>query len=234
MSLSGFTFASELRGPFGGPLPGVEELLARLAPVYLVDLSTGELRSDVSWLRKTSSPVYEMTGLCRLATTGELSAAFPGSPFLLPLPECPFRGEHLGWLLWTLPDLPEDSSDFGMLLGELSWGRSVDLRTGTFFDAMDEYELPLVDVTNKWGFGDGDLLRGDADYEAYVTRQLEAALQDAGVHERPTSPDTFATLHNGYRLLDFSEETLHRLEGRTVKLWARHPFLVRPGYFFGT
>ena len=42
MSLSDFTFSSELRAPSSGPPPPVGELLARLAPDYLEDLTGGD------------------------------------------------------------------------------------------------------------------------------------------------------------------------------------------------
>ncbi|MCP3142274.1 hypothetical protein [Pyxidicoccus xibeiensis] len=234
MSLVGFSFASELRGPSDGLRPAPAALLARLRPHHDIDLTAGEIRSDVARTRALREPAYEVTGLCRLATTDELAAAFPGAAFLDPLPPCPFRGEHLGWLLWVVPDIPDESSLLGMRLAELSLGRSVDLRNGRFFDAMVESELPLADVVNKWGFGDGDLLLGDRDHEAYVSRRLEEALRHAGVHARVTSPSTFMTGHNAFRIPDADEQTIRRLQGRTVELWARHPLLIRPGPFFET
>ena len=223
-----FSFASELRAAPDERASTPAKLLEGLDH-FLVDLGTGEIHGE-----PLGGSALEVIGFCRLASAEELAEVFPGATFLEPLPPCPFRGEHLAWLLWDIPVPRGEPELFGMDLAGLSLGRGIDLRDGRFFDALVECEFLLSEVTNKWGFGDGELLAGSDAYESYVHRCLQEALQKVGVEERLTRPSNFGTLHNAYRLLDADARTKAQLEGHTVRLWARNPQFPGPrnGGFF--
>ena len=110
------------------------------------------------------------------------------APFLAWKPACPFLGDVVGYLAWdqfVMPDPPERRGAFTDLVrGLIAAGASFICRldTARIVELSVERALPLDELTDRWGFGDGDLLltRADSAYARDACRSAEAAIAALG------------------------------------------------------
>ncbi|MGI5864154.1 MAG: hypothetical protein ACOX6T_19160 [Myxococcales bacterium] len=145
-------------------------------------------------------------GSYRLLDPDEASAAFPGAPWLKMEPCCPFVGRLAGFLTWT-PFVVWEPPRAGVaglseiVVAILKEARGLIARVADdrIAHPIREASFDLSDLTNRWGFGDGELFlaREEGDYSSYACKTVEAALKAEGLSGHV---QWVGTSHNNLRL----------------------------------
>ena len=144
-------------------------------------------------------------GRACLLTPDQARARFGKAPFLDWTSPCPFVGKAVGYLVWDhfiSQDPPRQRGAFTDLIkGVLAAGQSFIARldTGDIAELAVERRLPLSDLTNRWGFDDGErlLTRGESPYARAACRTAEEALAALGLK---AEVEWVPTSHNPLRL----------------------------------
>ncbi|MDR0965830.1 MAG: hypothetical protein LBM75_04920 [Myxococcales bacterium] len=189
-----------------GHLPPDRELDAHLRAAlatFGVQLERIDAHSSDTRLLHGELPI----GRGRLLSPDEACGLFGiDAPFLAWRSPCPFVGNVTAYFVWehfVARDLPEQRGAFTDLIkGLFSTGLSFIARldTGSLVELAVERALPLADLTDRWGFGDGDLLltrAADTPYARAARQAAEAALTALGFR---AEVEWVPTSHNPLRL----------------------------------
>lgn len=144
-------------------------------------------------------------GRASLLSKAAARERFPGKRFLDWQSPCPFVGQVMGYLVWDHFIAPDPAGQRGaftdLLKGLLATGRSFIARldSGDMIELAVQRELPLGDLTNRWGFGDGELLltRAESPYARAVCQAAEDAIRAQGLK---AEVEWVPTSHNPLRL----------------------------------
>lgn len=176
----------------------------------------------------------ELVGAYRLVELGELLAGrTDGERWTAPHP-CPPLGLLRGFLsLRFRASLPAKKriALAEHLCFELR-GPVLHTGTGEEFDPVQHKQLPLENLTSKWGFHDGDIFFDSAEYRDYVHREISRVAHRSGV-----DVIEIATSHNPFRTTSGKEARRARGASKVVELWCFDRFGFHEaalGPFFAT
>ncbi|MFT3765151.1 MAG: hypothetical protein QM820_06495 [Minicystis sp.] len=93
-------------------------------------------------------------------------------------------------------------------------GPVINTGTGEVFDPVQMKPFHLENLTDKWGFHDGDVFFDDPEYRAYVHRQISGVARGAGVDVIDIS-----TTHNPFRTAGGKEARRARGASKIIEIW---------------